>query len=117
MKKLLPIVMLISILVDENSLQAQWVQTNGAAGNYIRCFAVSDINLFAGANVLGEGVFLSTNNGTSWTAVDSGLINLETEIPAVNALAISGQIFSPVLRAAFSVLPTTAKRGLRLMQA
>ena len=40
MKKLLPIVMLISILVDENSLQAQWVQTNGAAGNYIRCFCL-----------------------------------------------------------------------------
>ncbi len=90
MKKLLPIVMLICTLADENSLQAQWVQTNGAVGDYIRCFAVSDTNLFAGANVLGEGVFLSTNNGTSWTAVDSGLINLEAEIPAVNALAISG---------------------------
>jgi hypothetical protein len=45
--------------------------------------AVLGTNLFAGI-YLGS-VFLSTNNGTSWTAVDSGLTNT-----SVNALAASG---------------------------
>jgi hypothetical protein len=44
--------------------------------------AVSGTNLFAG--IIG-GVFLSTNNGTSWTAVNTGLTNL-----SVTALAVSG---------------------------
>lgn len=47
---------------------AQWVQTNGPCGGFVSCFAISGTNLFAGTN---GGVFLSTNNGTSWTAVSS----------------------------------------------
>ena len=35
--------------------------------------AVSGTNLFAGT--YGGGVFLSTNNGTNWTAVNNGLTN------------------------------------------
>ena len=44
--------------------------------------AVSGTNLFAGT--YGGGVFLSTNNGTSWTAVNTGLTNTD-----VYALAVS----------------------------
>ena len=40
-------------------------------------------NLFAGTS--GHGVFLSTNSGTSWTAVNSGLSNLN-----LTSLAVSG---------------------------
>jgi hypothetical protein len=46
----------------------------------ILSFAVSGTNLFAG----GDGLFLSTNNGTSWTTADSGLTSLY-----VSALAVS----------------------------
>jgi photosystem II stability/assembly factor-like uncharacterized protein len=42
------------------------VQTNGPCGGNVHSFAASSPNLFAGT--LGGGVFLSTNNGTSWTA-------------------------------------------------
>ncbi|MGD1047073.1 MAG: T9SS type A sorting domain-containing protein [Bacteroidota bacterium] len=46
--------------------------TNSGLDNIVACsFAVSDTNLFAGAD--GGGVILSTNNGTSWTAVNSGV--------------------------------------------
>ena len=62
---------------------AQWVQTNGPYGGYVYCFAVSGTNLFVGTT--GGGVFLSTNNGTSWTAVNTGLTNT-----VVLALAVSG---------------------------
>ncbi len=66
--------------------KAQWVQVsppNFPANNSIKCFAVIGTNLFAGSN--GKGIFLSTNNGTSWTAVDSGLTDTD-----VKALAVSG---------------------------
>jgi photosystem II stability/assembly factor-like uncharacterized protein len=53
--------------------QAQWIQTNGPYSGSINCFAVSDTNLFAGT--YGGGVFLSTDNGTSWTEVNTGLTN------------------------------------------
>jgi len=44
---------------------------------------VSETNLFAGTYT--NGVFLSTNNGISWTPVNSGLTNVN-----VQALAASG---------------------------
>jgi hypothetical protein len=49
----------------------------------VRSLAVSGTNLFAGT--YGAGVFLSTNNGTSWTAVNTGLTNTY-----VGSLAVSG---------------------------
>ncbi|MBK7032468.1 MAG: hypothetical protein IPH49_04205 [Ignavibacteria bacterium] len=67
-----------------NPMLAQWVQTNGPHGGDIRCMAVSDTNLFAGTYG-SAGVFLSTNNGASWTAVNTGLTN-----NIVLSLAVSG---------------------------
>ncbi|MGA2622692.1 MAG: T9SS type A sorting domain-containing protein [Bacteroidota bacterium] len=66
-----------------STVHTQWVQTNGPYGGIVSCFAVSGANLFAGAG--GSGVFLSTNNGTSWTAVNTGLANTN-----VTAFAVSG---------------------------
>ncbi|MHB8853243.1 MAG: T9SS type A sorting domain-containing protein [Ignavibacteriaceae bacterium] len=63
--------------------KAQWVKTNDPYGDFTQCFAVSGTNLFAGSN--GYGVSLSKDNGTSWTAVDSGLTS-----NFVTALAVSG---------------------------
>lgn len=47
---------------------AQWVQTNGPGGGCIACLAVSGSKIFAGAD---GGLYLSSNNGVSWTAVNS----------------------------------------------
>ncbi|MBU2636676.1 MAG: regulator, partial [Bacteroidetes bacterium] len=71
------------LFTTTNPLHAQWIQTNGPYGSYVNCFAVSGTNLFAGT--YGGGVFLSTNNGTSWTGASTGLTNTY-----VYALAISG---------------------------
>ena len=84
MKKLFFVFAMLSIGFTGNLVQAQWVQTNGPYGGVIPCFAVSGTNLFAGT--YGGGVFLSTNNGTSWTEVNNGL----TGGTAVMALAVSG---------------------------
>jgi hypothetical protein len=80
MRKLLLILLLVWL--GSNTAPAQWVQTNGPYGGFVYSFAVSGTNLFAGTF---GGVFLSTNNGTSWTAVNNGLTNTW-----VNALAVSG---------------------------
>jgi hypothetical protein len=52
-------------------------------GLYVGSFAAAGTNLFAGT--YGDGVFLSTNSGTSWAPVDSGLAD-----PRVQALAVAG---------------------------
>jgi photosystem II stability/assembly factor-like uncharacterized protein len=70
---------LVSIFLSPNGL-GQWVQTNNPPGSSIGCFAVVGTKLFTG----GDGVFLSTDNGASWTPVDSGLTNTY-----VSALAYS----------------------------
>ena len=65
---------------------SNWVEVNsGLSVLFINTLAVSGSNIFAGArySVTGGGVFLSTNNGNSWTYV--GLTNYE-----VYDLAISG---------------------------
>ncbi len=72
-----------SIFTTTTPLHAQWIQTNGPYGGIVRSFAVSGTNLFAGTS--GGGVFLSTNNGASWTAVSTGLTNTH-----VYALGVSG---------------------------
>jgi hypothetical protein len=60
------------LVLSSHTVSAQWVSANGPNGGNIRCLAVSGGNIFAGTD---GGVYLSTNNGTSWTAVNSGLTN------------------------------------------
>jgi photosystem II stability/assembly factor-like uncharacterized protein len=71
----------ISCIVFYSSLNAQWVQMD-LTGTTVNAFAVLDTNLFAGTS---SGVFLSSNNGTSWTAVNTGLTNTN-----IRALVVSG---------------------------
>jgi len=66
-----------------NIVLAQWIQTKGPYGGQINSFAVSGSNLFAGT---GGGVFLSTNNGKSWTEINDGLTSLY-----VNGIAVDGE--------------------------
>jgi photosystem II stability/assembly factor-like uncharacterized protein len=68
--------------LSTNALRAQWVQTSGPNGVSVLTQAASSASLFAGTT---GGVYLSTNNGANWTAVNSGLTNLY-----VTSLAVSG---------------------------
>ena len=58
------------ILAFVSSVRAQWVQMpNGmGTGQIVTSLAVSGNNIFAGTNV--NGVYLSTNNGSSWMLTD-----------------------------------------------
>ena len=84
MSKITCIRILVALLFTlSNPIFAQWEQTNGPYGGIVNSLAVSGTNLFAGT--LRGGVFLSTNNGTSWTEVNTGLT-----YTAVYSLAVSG---------------------------
>ncbi len=72
-------------------VNAQWVQTKGPFIGEVTSFAVCGGNLFAGTS--GSGVFLSTDNGTNWTAVDSGLAHSDVMSLAVIGNAIFAGIF------------------------
>ena len=99
----------LAIVLPSPHASGQWVQTNGPYGGTVRCFAVSGENLFAGA--YGVGVFVSTNNGSSWTEVDAGLTNtfigcLATSPDLSGNLFVGtegGEVFFPL---------TTAQAGL-----
>ena len=72
------------LFISTNLMYAQWVQTNGSYNGRITSFAFSakrigGVNLFVGtfAPTYNEtaGVFLSTDNGSSWTPIYSSLMN------------------------------------------
>jgi hypothetical protein len=75
---------LISILLAFTgmSVNAQWQQTTCPYSGSTRCMTISGSNIFAGGD---DGIFLSSNDGNSWTAVNSGFTN-----PYAGALAVSG---------------------------
>jgi hypothetical protein len=58
-------------LISINVLHAQWVQTSGLSDGKIRCLLVSDTTVFAGTD--DSGAWRSTENGTDWTAINTGL--------------------------------------------
>ena len=84
MKKILNIKIFILLNLFQNfTATAQWVQTNGPTGGFITALVVSGTNVFAGTDK--GGVFLSTDNGSSWTEKNNGLTN-----SSVSSLATVG---------------------------
>ena len=77
------VIIILAALLSPATSVAQWVQTNGPYGGQVLSFAVGGTNIFTGTN--GAGVFRSSDNGTNWTAVNTGLTNT-----TVNALAVIG---------------------------
>jgi hypothetical protein len=65
------LVAMMSVALSIAPAQTTWQQTNGPYGGSVSCLAVSGTNLLAGS--YGGGIFRSTNNGTTWTAVNMGL--------------------------------------------
>lgn len=75
MKKslLLRFIIFVLILSVYSSTNSQWVQTNGPIGGKVFCTLISGSNILSGTNwcnsggVCGYGVFISSNNGQSWS--------------------------------------------------
>lgn len=73
MQKSIRMLFVVCFLLIETQSYAQWIQTTGPGGGNISTILVSGSYIFAGTR--GGGIFRSTNNGTNWTAVNSGLLN------------------------------------------
>ena len=66
---------------------AQWIRTGGPVGsttNY--CLAANDTIILSGTS--GKGVFLSTDNGETWTSVNNGLTSNYISSIAINSTHI-----------------------------
>lgn len=77
---------------EGTTVMPQWVQTNGPEGGVVRCMVSKGSDIFAG--VLGGGLYHSSNNGQSWSAVNTGLTytlgaNLN-QVSDITSLAING---------------------------
>jgi len=80
------IVLIAIILISATYANAQWQQANGFYGERIFSLAVSGTNIFAGTFC--GGIFLTTDNGSSWTSVNNGLTN--NSYAYVQSLAVNG---------------------------
>ncbi len=91
MKTIIFTIIILSI-ISVQITNAQWVRVSSGMGiTPIKSLAVSGNNIFAGTYNPPNGIYLSTNNGTSW--LQSGLNNQN-----VYSLAISGNnIFAGTL--------------------
>lgn len=75
------VVLVVGMLLSTIACCAQWVEkSSGLNGGKISALGIAGSNIYAGT--IGHGIFLSTNNGASWTAVNSGI----TGEPIVTAL-------------------------------
>lgn len=83
---LIALLLIVSIIlfIPQKVSSKPWAQTNGPYGGYIHCFAIEDKDIFVGTE--GSGVFHSTDNGKSWSEINSGLTSKN-----VYSLAISGK--------------------------
>jgi len=78
------LIFLLYAIITLNVANAQWQQTSLDTST-VTAFALSGSNIFAGSSNAGEGVHLSTDNGTSWVTMNTGL---PTNID-IQSLAIS----------------------------
>ncbi len=76
---------LLFILLLPPNLFAQWLQTNGPYGGAVVCTAVSGSDIFAGTP---GGIFRSTDYGSSWKAMNSGLSSLNISSLVVHSSTI-----------------------------
>jgi uncharacterized protein (TIGR03437 family) len=72
----------ITTYAQQTPLPGQWLTTTLASTNKVRALLVSGTTVFAGTNA---GVWSTTDNGTTWTQVNTGLTTLD-----VRALALNG---------------------------
>jgi photosystem II stability/assembly factor-like uncharacterized protein len=59
------------MLFEKQIIYPQWIHNNELKEGAVYCLLANENNIFAGTDT--AGVFLSTNNGTNWIQVNSGL--------------------------------------------
>ena len=70
---------------------AQWVQTNVLGVGAISCIAINNNKIYAGA--YDGGIYLSTDNGNNWKAINNGITNANTLANGMSNATISSIAF------------------------
>ena len=83
--------MLVFLFVVNETLNAQWIQTNGPYEGRVNCLAISP-NGYIFAGTYHGGVFRSTDKGSNWTESSNGLTT-STYVYSLHINA-SGHIFA-----------------------
>ena len=81
-----PALSFVVLLLVATESQAQWVQAGGLVGGDVNSLIMIGTNLFAATD--SGGIYLSTDNGTSWTSANSGLEGKTIVTFAVNGTNI-----------------------------
>jgi photosystem II stability/assembly factor-like uncharacterized protein len=81
--------LLFLFLLISNLSIAQWVQTSGPGGGQISALGTDGTNYYAG--ISGHGIFVSSDNGVSWKAINTGLSRLNVlSIAAKGSMVLAG---------------------------
>jgi photosystem II stability/assembly factor-like uncharacterized protein len=83
MKKL---ILFTAIIFLCHNLFSQWVHTNGPYNSTVSCLASHGTKIFVGTN--NSGVYISSNNGVNWTAINNGLTDSDIHSLLVNGTNI-----------------------------
>jgi photosystem II stability/assembly factor-like uncharacterized protein len=93
--KLLPVVLVVLLLAPIPKAFGQWMQLNGPGHDGILCFVENNGEVFAGTE--GSGIFVSTDDGTNW----SGLNSPHSSAPVFSMTSYDGIIFAGILSNVF----------------
>ncbi len=92
MKKVLRLTFVVFCLLTHSlPSRAQWIQTNGPYGGKVNSLAAVGGNIAAG--VYGAGLYLSTNNGTSWSSISRDITPNAFVVSGGNLFAGDGGVF------------------------
>jgi photosystem II stability/assembly factor-like uncharacterized protein len=86
-------VFLIIILINQ-AADAQWVQTKGPGGGTVSAIVYNGTYLFAatGNGGYGSGVFRSSDNGTSWSILNTPTTSQSRDDKCVTSMATDGNV-------------------------
>ena len=82
--KIYSLVFLSILILSCISTNAQWIKTDGPEGGEISALATDGNRIFAGTQ--GSGIYLSTDQGNSWTAINNGLSGLNLNVISIAML-------------------------------
>ncbi len=79
---LLSCFIIVTVFFLQNEMYAQWAHT-GPEGGEVRAFCASGTNIFVAP--WSGGIYRSTDDGTNWTEVNNGLVDINIRVTALFA--------------------------------
>ena len=81
MRKLIHLIIILLVIFSYELSYSQWQKTNGIKSDDINCLAVNGTDIFAGT--FNYGIYLSTDSGADWIAVNNGIPDSSTVVSLI----------------------------------